>query len=78
MQTSQRLRSTSLVLLGNSKRLQAPTKLSKVLSDAVRAFSGASKSTISYGGAFKMLRYVTYRIVKFEGAETSAQVCRRP
>jgi len=59
-QTSQALRSTSLVHLSDSRRSQSPLKLSKVLSDAARAFSGAPESTCSCGGAFKMLQNLTY------------------
>jgi len=65
MQTSQTLRSTSPVLLSTSRCSQAPLELSKVLSDSARAFSGAPESTCSYGGAFRMLRNLTYRLVKF-------------
>jgi len=60
MQASQTLRSTSPVFLSNSRRYQALLELSKVLSDAARTFSGAPESTCSYGGAFKMLHYLTY------------------
>jgi hypothetical protein len=64
-QTSQILRSTSPVLPSDSRCSQAPLDLSKVLSDSERAFSGAPESTCSYGGAFKMLRDLTFRIVIF-------------
>jgi len=64
-QTSQTLQSTSPVLLNNSWCSQAPLELSKLLSDSARAFSGAAEGTCSYGGAFRMLRYLTHRIVKF-------------
>jgi hypothetical protein len=63
-QTSQTLWSTSLVLLNNSICSQAPLELNKELSDSARAFSGARKSMCSCGCAFKMLQYLTYRIVK--------------
>jgi len=55
MQISQTLQLTSPVLLGNSRCLQAPLKLSKVPSDAARAFSAMPESSCSYGGQFKML-----------------------
>jgi len=45
--------------------LPGPLELIKVLSDSSRAFSGAPESTWSYGGALRMLRDLTYRIVKF-------------
>jgi hypothetical protein len=64
-QTSQTLRSTSPALLNTSRCSQTPLELSKVLSDSARAFSGAPECTYSYGGAFSMLRYLTYRIAKF-------------
>jgi len=64
-QSSQKLRATSPVLLSTSRCSQTPLELSKVLSDSPRAVSGASESTCSYGGAFRMLRDLTYRIVKF-------------
>ena len=63
--TSQTLRSSSPVIQNTSRCSQAPLELSSVLSDSTRAFSGAAESTCSYGGAFKMLRDLTYRIVKF-------------
>jgi hypothetical protein len=62
-QTSRTLRSTSPVLLNNSICSQPPLDICKVLSDSARAFSGAPESTCSYGGAFRMPRYLTYRIV---------------
>jgi len=64
MQSSQTLRATSSVLLCTSRRSQTPLELSNVLSDSARAFSGASESTWSYEGAFRMLQDLTYRIVK--------------
>jgi len=64
-QTFQTLRSTSPVLLNNSICSQAPLNISKVLSDSARAFSGVPESTYSYGGAFRMQRYLTYRIMTF-------------
>jgi hypothetical protein len=51
--------------------------LSKVLSDSARALSGAPEATCSYGGAFRMLQDLTYRIVNFEASETSVQICWR-
>jgi len=54
-----------LVLLSISRCLQAPLEFSKVLSDAKRAFSGVPESSCSYRGVFRMLWYLTYRIVKF-------------
>jgi len=65
MQFSQTLRGTSPVLLSTSRCYQTPLELSKALSDSARAFSGAPESTWSYGGAVRMLRDLTYRIVKF-------------
>jgi hypothetical protein len=65
MQSSQTLRATSPVLLSTFRCSQTPLELSKVLSDSTRAFSSAPESTCSYGGAFRMLRDLTYRIVKF-------------
>ena len=44
---------------------EAPLELCNVLSDSERACSGAPERTCSYGGAFKMLRDLTYRILKF-------------
>ena len=44
---------------------QPPLQLCKVLSDCARAFSRALESTCSDGGAFRMLRDVTFRRVKF-------------
>jgi hypothetical protein len=52
------------VLLCTSRGSQTPLELSKVLSDSARAFSGAPGSTCRYGGAFRMLQDLTYRIVK--------------
>jgi hypothetical protein len=64
-ETSQTLRWTSPVLPSDCSCSQAPRELIKVLSDSERAFSGAPESTCSYGGEFKMLRDLTYRMVKF-------------
>jgi len=86
-QSSQTLRATSPVLLCTSRCSQTPLELSKVLSDSARAFSGAPESTCSYGGEFRMLRDLTYRIVKFwsswdlcadlrETSRDAAQHCR--
>jgi len=61
---SQTLQMPSPVLLSTSRCSQTPLELSKVLSDSPRAFSGASESTCSYGGAFRMLRDFPYGIVK--------------
>jgi len=91
MQSSQTLWVTSPVLLSTSGCSQTPLELSKVLSDSAREFSGAPGSTCSYGGAFRMLQDLTYRIVKFwsssdlyaelretsREAETAAQLCGR-
>jgi len=77
MQSSQILRATSPVLLSTSGCSQTPLELSKVLSDTARAFSGALESPCSYGGAFRMLRDLTYAIFKFGAPETSAQICGR-
>jgi len=62
-QSSQTLHATSPVLLSTSRCSQTPLELSRVLSDSASAFSGASESTCSYGGAFRMLRDLTSRIV---------------
>jgi len=89
-QSSQTLWATSPVLPSTSRCSQTPLELSKVLSDSARVFSGAPECTWSYGGAFRMLRDLTYRIVTFWGscdlcadlretwteAETTAQLCR--
>jgi hypothetical protein len=64
-QSSQTLRATSAMLLSTSRCSQPPLELSNVLSDSARAFSGAPESTCTYGGAFRMLQDLTYRIVKF-------------
>jgi hypothetical protein len=56
---------TSPLLPSNARCSQAPLMLRTVLSDSARAFSGAPESTCSYGGAFRMPRNVTYRIVNF-------------
>jgi len=42
-----------------------PWSWAKCSQNSARALSGAPESTCSYGGAFKMLRDLTYRIVKF-------------
>jgi len=90
MQSSLTLRATSPVLLITSRCSPTALKLSKVLSDSARAFSGANKSTCSYAGAFRMLWDLTFRIVQFWSswdlnqelressgvAETAAQLCR--
>jgi len=51
--------------LTTSRCSQLPLEFCKVLSDSARAFSGAPESTCSYGGAFRMLQHLTFRIVKF-------------
>jgi len=90
-QSSQTLQATAPVLPNTSRCSQTPQELSNVLWDSARAFSGALESTCSYGGAFRMPRDLTYRIVKFwsswdlcadlressRGAETAMQVCGR-
>jgi len=90
-QSCQTLRVTSPVLLSTSRCSQAPLELSTVLSDSPRAVSGAPESTCSYGGAFRMLRDLTYRIVKcwsswdvcahlreaLQASETAAQLSSR-
>jgi len=90
-QSSQTLRATSPVLLSTCRCSQTPLELSNVLSDSPRAVSGAPESTCSYGGGFRMLRDLTYRIVKFwnswdlcadlreisRAGETSAQLSGR-
>jgi len=63
--TSQTLQWTSPVLPTTFRCSQALLKLSYVLSDSSRRFSGALESTCSYGGAFRMLQHMTYCIVKF-------------
>ena len=90
MQSSETPRATSPVLLTTSRCSQTLLELSKVLSDSARVFTGAPESTCSYGGAFRMLRDLTCRIVNFwsswdlcadlretsRAAETAAQLCR--
>jgi len=68
MQTFQTLQLTSPMLPSTSRCSQPPLELSKVLSDSAREFSGAPESTCIYGGAFRMLWYLTYRIVKFRSS----------
>jgi len=63
-QSSQTLWLTLPVLLSTSKCSQTTLELSKVLSDSARAFSGAPESTCSYGGAFRMIRDLTYVLVQ--------------
>jgi uncharacterized membrane protein YjdF len=53
------------VLFSTSRYSQTPLELTKVLSDCARAFTGPPEITCSYGGAFRMLPDLTYRIVKF-------------
>jgi len=79
------------VLLSTSKCSQTPLELRKVQSDSARAFSNVTDSTCRYGGAFRMLQDLTYRIGKFWSswdlcadlgetsrlAETAAQPCER-
>jgi len=65
MQSSQTLWATSPVLLSTSRSSQTPLEISNVLSDSARAFSGVPESTCRCGGAFRMLRDLTYMIVKF-------------
>ena len=91
MQSSQTLRVTSPALLSTSRCPQTPLELSNVLSDSARAFSGTSESSRSYGGALRMIRDLTYRMVKFwsywdlctdwretsRTAKNTAQLCRR-
>jgi len=48
-----------------SRCSETPLELGEVLSDSARAFSGAPETTCSYGGAFRMLQDLTYRVVKF-------------
>jgi len=90
-QTSHTRPSILPVYLAHSICSQAPLELSNMLSDSARACSSASESTSRYGGAFRMLQYLTHRIVKFwshykvctdlwetlRAAEISAQLCRR-
>jgi len=64
-QSSPTLRATSRVLLSTSWCSQTSLELSNVLSDCARAFSGVPESTCSYEGVFRILRDLTYRIVKF-------------
>ena len=63
--TTQTLQYPSPVLLSTSRCSQPPLELCNVLSDSARAISGARESTCTYGGAFRMLRDLTIRIVKF-------------
>jgi hypothetical protein len=62
-QSSQTLWATSPVLLSTFRCSQTPLVRSTVLSDSVRAFSGAPENTWSDGGALTMLRALIYRIV---------------
>jgi len=63
MKPFQTLRSTSPVLLGTARCFQAPLEQCKVLADSARSFSGASESTCSCEGSFRMQWNVTYTIV---------------
>jgi len=90
-QASQTLRATSPELPSTSTCSQTALVLPNVLSDSARAFSGASESTSSYGGAVRMLRDLTSRIVQVRSswdpgadlqetsraAQTAAQLCGR-
>jgi len=90
-QPSQTLWATSPVLPSTSRCFQTALQQRNVLSDSARAFSCAPESTCSYGGAFRMLRDLTCRIVKFwscwelcadlretsRAVETAAQLCGR-
>jgi len=53
------------VLQRTSRWSKPPLELCKVFSDSARAFSRASESTCSDGGAFRMLRNLNIRIVIF-------------
>jgi len=64
-QTSQTLRLPSPVLRSTYRCSQPPLELCKVLSDSARAFSCAPESTCSDEGAFRMLRDLAIRTVKF-------------
>jgi len=64
-QSSQTLQVTSSVVLIRSRCSQTFLELSKVLSDSASAYAATPESTCSDGGAFRMLRYLTDRIVKF-------------
>ena len=75
LKSSQTFRLTSPVLVNTSRCSQTPLELSKVLADSARAFTDASESTCSYGGAFWMLWDLTYRKWNFVAPETSAQIC---
>jgi len=89
-QYSQTLRVTSPVLLCTCRYSQTPLELSKVLPDSGKAVIGTPKSTCSDGVAFRMLRDLTDRIVRFwsfwdlctdlrgtlREAETMAQLCQ--
>jgi len=63
-QSSPTLRVTSPVLLRTSRWSQTPLELSKVLSDCVPSFTGALERTCSYTGGLRMLRDMTYKIIK--------------
>ena len=90
-QPSQTLRATSPVLPSTCRCSQTALELCNVLSDSARDFSGAPESTCSYGGGFRMLRDMTYRIVQCwsssdpcadlrataGAAETTMQLCGR-
>jgi len=62
------------VLVSTSRCFKTPLEESKVLSESAGAFSGPFECTCSYGGAFSMLRDLTYRIVNFVPSETTALI----
>jgi len=75
-QTSQTFQVPSPVLLSTSGCPQATLELCKVISDSAKAISATSGSTCSYGGAFRMLRDLTIRIVKFWSSQNRCAAMR--
>jgi len=64
MQSSRTLCKITQELLISGTCSKATQELSKVTLDCVREYTGATESTYSCGGAFRMLCDFTYRIVK--------------
>lgn len=63
LQTTHALWSTSPVLLGNYRCSYTPLELRNVLPDSARAISDAPENTCSCGGSFRILWYLTDRIL---------------
>jgi len=91
IQSFQTLLATSPVVQRTSRCSQTPLELSNVLSDSARALSDSAESTCSYGGAFRILRGLTYKLIIFwsswnlcahlgdtwRAAVTATQLCGR-